>query len=383
MTLKTYRAYQGILQGLLSVTPPPGPPAPGSYKPDATTTGVPSGTTLATRSPLMDVNGDITLTVPGTIVDSLYVPGRILSRAANCIVRKSEVVGNTRYQAASYSPPPSTKDSALIDANSQSNVNLLIEDSELHDNYPAPWLDGVIGHDYTIRRCNIHSVVDGLGIYNSNSGHTTDLANVTVEANYIHDLNYIIHNWDIYDYHTHNDGIQIQGNGGVSIVGNTIQDLQNPSTITLTVPQWYVEHLKTGTLHAKGATYTYTLDSNVLIGARSPYYPAMTGQAIGFTPNVSFIKNVTIDKNWLDGGAQSITAVPNSFGLSGGIVITNNKFGRNQPVKNINGVSARRPIVVDPSLTVVNFPTVTAVDSLCGNVYEDDGSAITIYRTTG
>lgn len=377
MTLKRYRATLGAWVGLAPVTPPPGPPAPGTYKPDATTTGVPSGTTLTV------VNQDYTITTPGTVLDSLDIHGRIYVRAANATIKNCRVRGNAATQAASYSPPPATKDSALIDCNHVAVSNCLIQDCELADDFPNPWLDGIIGHDYTARRCNIHSVVDGCGIYNSNSGHTTDLANVTLEACYIHDLNYIIHNWDIYDYHTHNDGIQIQGNGGVSIIGNTIQDLQNPNTITLTVPQWYVEHLKTGTLHAKGATYTYTLDSNVLIGARSPYYPAMTGQAIGFTPNVSYIKNVTIDKNWLDGGAQSITAVPNSFGLSGGIVITNNKFGRNQPVKNINGASARRPIVVDPSLTVVNFPTVTAVDSLCGNTYEDDGTAITIYRTTG
>jgi hypothetical protein len=255
----------------------------GTYVPSVSTTGVPLGTSLKT------VWGDITITKPGTVLDSLDIHGFVKVRAASVTIRRSIIRGSG----------PGHTDTGLVDVNSAAANHVLIEDCDLTHGFPSVWVDGVIGHDYTALRNNVHNVVDGFGVYNANN-KSADL-NVTIEGNYVHDLNYMAPDPETSDNHTHNDGVQIQGTGPthgklqVKIFGNNIQAFVGPGSNT-----------------------------------RSPWYPTVSGQAIAVTPNVTQVHDVLMDHNELNGGRQSVTLIPGPKGTGSGLTLSNNRFGRGQ-----------------------------------------------------
>jgi hypothetical protein len=286
----------------------PAPGAPGSYKPGPATTGILAGTILIPHY------GDIVITRPGTVIQNEDIHGFVTVRAANVTIRNSRVRGSG----------PGRTDTGLIDANGPAVRNLLVVNCDLTHDFPSVWVDGVIGHDYTALRNNVHNVVDGFGVYNAFNRNAN--LNVNIEANWVHDLNYMSPDPEIYDNHTHNDGIQIQGSGAtvgrvqVNIVGNNIQAFAGPGSNT-----------------------------------RSPYYPAVTGQAVGITPNVNPVHDVVIDRNWLDGGAQSVTMIPGHRGTGSGIILTDNMFGHGQALVRMNGVRAQRPVLIYPTVSAFVF----------------------------
>jgi hypothetical protein len=294
----------------------------GSYVPTALSTGVPAGTRL------MPHYGNITITKPNTVISGLDVWGFITVKAAGVIIMNSRIHGNG----------PARTDTGLINVLSPSAKRVLIENCELTHAYPSPWVDGIIGHDFTVIRSNIHNVVDGIGVMNPFNRNAN--LNVNITGNYIHDLNYMSPDPEQHDGHTHNDGIQIQGTGSsvgvrqVTIYGNNIAAFAGP-----------------------------------LSNHRSPYYPAVTGQAIGVTPNVSSVHDILIDHNWVDGGAQSVTMIPGPRRTGSGLVLINTHFGNRQALVNRNGVRARRPVLIYPGVSVATG----------GNVYSN-GSVIRIWH---
>jgi hypothetical protein len=312
-----------VSAGLASCTPAAGHNGViGTYVPNAATAGVPAGTRLTPHY------GNITITRPNTVISNLDVWGFIYVKAAGVIIMNSRIHGSG----------PASTDTGLINVLSPSAKRVLIQDCELTHAYPSPWVDGIIGHDFTVLRTDIHNVVDGIGVMNP-SNRSADL-NVNIEGNYIHDLNYISPDPEQRDGHTHNDGIQIQGTGStvgkrqVTIFGNYIGAFAGP-----------------------------------LSNAHSPYYPAVTGQAIGITPNVSNVHDILIDTNWLDGGAQSVTMIPGPRRTGSGLVLVNTHFGDRQAMVNMNGVRARRPVLIYPGVSVATG----------GNVYSN-GSVIRIWH---
>jgi hypothetical protein len=86
------------------------------------------------------------------------------------------------------------------------------------------------------------------------------------------------------------------------------------------------------------------------------------------TPNVSVVHDLFIDRNWLDGGAQSVTMIPGPRGTGGGIVLSNTHFGYSQAMVTHNGVRARRPVLIDSSVHIAQY----------GNSYMN-GSPIRFY----
>lgn len=181
----------------------------GEYVPGFWTTGVPPGTSLTRQ------DGDITVTVNGTVIENLDLHGRIIVNASNVIIRKCIIRGTNAAPSASATP--------LINARSASCVNLLVEDCEIAPQFPHWfWEGGITGHDFVARRCNIHSATDGINVYNTFSPGTA--TNTTIEFNWIHDLSWwsasaagVVHPSDTV---THNDCIQHQGGLGTIIRGN-------------------------------------------------------------------------------------------------------------------------------------------------------------------
>lgn len=257
----------------------------GRTMPDATNTGW-----RRLRSALTPSAGDILVTTPGTVIEGRLITGRVLVRAANVTIRQCEIVGNGFRSG----------NTALVDCNHSAAQNVLIEDCDLHQAAATAnvWHDAIIGHDYTARRNFVYDVVDGFGVYNVTN--STQPANVIIEGNFVRDLCYFSPDSNHSDNRTHNDGIQIQGNGGVRIVGNQIRGYASSATGT-------------------GST-------------NDPYFPLITGHVITCTPTVSAITNLYVDSNWLYGGVCGFIAISGTKGASNLGTISNNRFGRDQRI---------------------------------------------------
>jgi hypothetical protein len=149
--------------------------------PDATNTGVPAGT------PLTVVNGDIRVTIPGTVIQNSDIRGCVLVEAPNVIIRRSRITAsNCFYMILSEDPAG----------------NLLIEDVEINcQNNNA---HGIGDNGITARRVYIHHCENGLDVD----------VNVTVVDSYIHDACACADG--------HEDGIQIAVGRNVTIRHNTI-----------------------------------------------------------------------------------------------------------------------------------------------------------------
>lgn len=119
---------------------------------------------------------------------------------------------------------------SCIRATSAGVVDLVVEFCTLKPSRPLNYLNGITGHDFTLRRCDVMDVVDCVGVYNTNAARvtingTTDTyeTNVVLEGNYLHDMAYFTPDANQPgDNQSHNDTIQIQGGVGVVAVGNTL-----------------------------------------------------------------------------------------------------------------------------------------------------------------
>jgi hypothetical protein len=228
-----------------TVPEPPGKPGP-------TNTGVPPGTKLTV------VHGSVTVTKAGTVIDSKDIRGQLIIMASNVTVKRSLIEGAKGQDAS-------------VDIKSGSNI--LIEDSEVTDNYPSIGNDDMRVMNATVLRLNIHGGVDGIKLF----------SNSTVSASWIHGLTYFANDPGQANGHTHNDAIQILGGSNFHVSGN-----------------W--------------------LDSTT-----------QDNSAIQVTQSIGMISSLFIKGNWADGGACSF----NFSGHNGagkqlalnGITVMNNRFG--------------------------------------------------------
>ncbi len=163
--------------------------APAHAFPDASTTGVPAGTTL-TPSPT------ITVTTSGTVIDAQDVTGQINVKANNVTIKRTRITGGGLYSVRIYPGFTGTivEDSDLIGTSSDCSSNISNSNS------------------YTARRIDASGCKDGLKV----------ASDVVVEDSYIHDQRKITG--------SHNDGIQCVGGSNVLIIGNTIEGPFQQST---------------------------------------------------------------------------------------------------------------------------------------------------------
>jgi hypothetical protein len=161
-------------------TPSPAPaPAPGpSGPPDASTTGVPPGTTLTPSGPL-------TITTAGSVIDRREISGQVVVNAPNVTIRNSRIRSNAMW---------------AVDNNS---TGLLIEDSEII-NQPTSGEpnchNGIGNSNLTVRRTEITGCENAMNIDNP--------GNVTLVDSYIHDLDTTGPSY-VWGNEPHTDGIQI------------------------------------------------------------------------------------------------------------------------------------------------------------------------------
>jgi hypothetical protein len=120
--------------------------------PTASTTGVPSGTTLTPSTPQ-------SISTDGTVLEHVDVPGCIVVKANNVTIKNSRIHGDC---------------AAVID---NQGSGLVVEDTEIDGN-DSTEATGIRGASFRCTRCNIHSVRLGMAIGGA----------VTLEDSYVHDL---------------------------------------------------------------------------------------------------------------------------------------------------------------------------------------------------
>lgn len=298
---------------------------PGTYKPNASNTGA-----LNTVLPAYNQNGTntIIITQDNTVLQNLEIFGDIHVQAKNVVIK------NCILRGGNFIP---TSNSGVINANSAKCFNLTVEDCTIDPIKPSYYRDGIVGHEYTLRRCNIMHTNDGAGAFITSSIGT--VCNVNIEACYIHDLTY----WYPDPAHTdgtHNDCIQIQGGANIHVIGNTLH-----GTAVL------------------GAGSGMNPDEP---GLFTNYEPNMSnGSVIIIQNNTTPLVNVVVEKNWLDYGKGGLNMKPGSY------TFRDNKFGRhwfNYNWDNPGFQVSEYPIRGDDS-------TVTNVTGLYdSNRWEDDNT---------
>jgi hypothetical protein len=234
--------------------PAPAPaPVPGG-KPGPNNTGVPAGKSLKVH------DGDLTITTAGTVIDGLDIRGFVRVKAPNVTIKNSIVRG-----------APIKGNMSLVQA---SSTGLVIQDSELTPTQKSPYINGIVGKGFTLKRVDIHHVVDQV--------HLTG-GGVRVEASWLHDNLHYAKDPNHSDG-SHDDSIQIQAGSGIVIVNNTIEDANN---------------------------------AGVMI-----------------TQDTGKVSNVTFADNHADGGACTINVAEKGKGSIKGLSIVENTFGRDTRHKN-------------------------------------------------
>jgi hypothetical protein len=176
---------------------------PGSYRPDARTTGVAPG------SSLRQVTGDVIVREAGTVIENQDIHRYVDVRAADVVIRNSIVRGG---------PPAGGK--GLINATNVNVRNLKIDGVKLVPEFPTLALNGIQGHDYTARCVDVSETVDGFRAHFA--GDPTKPTNVTITQSWCHDLGYWSPDPGHADNQTHNDCFQGEGAVDVELLFNTL-----------------------------------------------------------------------------------------------------------------------------------------------------------------
>jgi len=168
-------------------------------RPGPNNTGVPAGTTLRRKY------GDWTISKPG-VYSGLDVRGFVRITASNVTIRKSIIRGGIAHG-----------DIGLVNAIYRTH-NVVIEDSELVPAHPSPYIDGVTGAGYTLRRVDIHGTVDGAKVFGNNT---------MITHSWIHGLAHFASDPNQGGHASHNDNVQVLGGLNVRIVWNTLTGASN------------------------------------------------------------------------------------------------------------------------------------------------------------
>jgi len=219
--------------------------------------------------------------------------------------------------------------------------DVVLIDCTLRPTTPNSTYNAVQGHHYTLRRCQFVNCVDMIRVHNTNAGQGAAATGVLIEQCLTR-----LHFWDPDDPGqsdgSHTDGIQIEGGAGTIIRGNYFQSYHDKSLISGPPfsRQGYL-----GAFSGNAKDDTLARATTCIIG----------------TPNVGDITGLVITKNWFSGAE-----IQCNFGNDGNAGVnlgsfTNNRFERNS-------------YFTGHTLDFQSGATFVAT----GNVYDDDGTAVTV-----
>lgn len=242
-------------------------------RPDATNTGALAGTTFQTYS------GPANITTDGATFRDTLFPNKVSIQAKNVTIE-------------------GCKGTAVIDGlihAGNSNVrNLLVRRTTLRPASGSTVSIGIVGHDFTIERCDISGTVDGIRVHNTSA--PVGQSGVRIIGNYIHDLCYTTPYSGHSDNETHNDGIQIEGGNGVEVIGNRI------------------------------AAYGDPVYGNIADNPRGPQVLS----CIIVTPNVGDVHGLRIVGNWFEGAYVPINLSEKNRGPLLDLFVQGNRWDGNK-----------------------------------------------------
>lgn len=224
--------------------------SPSAGMPGTSTTGVPDGTALRVHE------GDLKITVDGTVIDGYDIRGLVWVEAANVTIKNSIVRGRTV-----------SANIGLVNAQSTKVKNLNIEFVELAPTTPQVYLTGIYGHDFTLRDTDIHHVVDAVHILGNN---------VRVFRSWLHDLSHFEVDAQQNGGPTHDDDIQIQSGTGFWFKDNVISGAHNAA---MQVTQ------------DRGAVSTILFENNIVSGGSCSLNIAQKGKVTTAIPAVTIRNN--------------------------------------------------------------------------------------------
>lgn len=295
--------------------------ANGTYKPGATTSGVPSGTTLTAHT-----TGYV-VTTAGTHISAMNVSGiGIDIKAANVIVSSSLVTG----LAGSAD--------CVVDCRHVGCVNALVEDCELAPAVLHTYTNAVMGHDITWQRCNIHGGTDGVrsSTYNlDGADQANGRSNSYLLGNWIHGLAGWLDDPSQGGGASHSDTWQPEGGNYNVAIGN-----------------FFDGHID-GTLGQGTATTSNWNGGNHPIPGSTA-----TNSCIQFNHNTAVqTTGCTVNNNW----------------LSGGYIAINVTLGAGQQVDSIsNNIFIHGTTTSNVEIILSG----TAVPSRTNNVFDNGGAVV-------
>jgi hypothetical protein len=265
------------------------PPGPGN-------TGVPAGTQLTVHE------GDLMVDTPNAVIDSMEIRGIVRVRTSGVVIRNSLITGRKLDSSL-----------GLIYVNPGASVT--VEDSELYAKDETPHVRGIIGSNFTLRRVNMHHVIDHMAI-------TGD--NVLVENSWLHDNLRYEHDPYYNGTPTHEDNAQIAVGSNIIFRGNTLEGTHNA--------------------------------------------------AIQVTQDRGAVSNLTLEGNWISNGACSVNLAQNKWGPVKNVVVTNNVFTRTQ-IYDGCAIIADYPTVPEVKLSGNVWSDGTPVDSIQGREVGQKGGS--------
>lgn len=283
----------------------------GTTKPNASNTGLYAPTTSTVTA------ADTTYSTAGQTITNTLFTGNINVTAANVTFENCEFRGKS-----------TTTSNHIVRVNSSTQSGATFTRCKfVHAFHPSTdgadgAHGGIMGHNVTLTRCDISGGADGIGMATASTG--TTLQNVTVEGCYIHDLWFFSPNRDHSDGN-HCDGIQgHKALNDVSIIGNTIEGLLDD---TLDNSQAGITPVTDGSGNLISGNLWYTEFPDWQGYAYPPW--ATSAILLGRTGAGGGLTNVTIDRNWLNGGGYAAINLNNGYTDSNcaNVVITNNRVG--------------------------------------------------------
>ncbi len=166
----------------------------------------------------------------------------------------------------------------------------------------------IMGHDFTLYRCDLSGAIDLVGVY-SGVNSTTPGRNVSILGCYMHDMIYYSPDSGHADNQTHNDGVQVHyGAKDFLMRGTNLEASIDPN---------YGQ--------ASDAPVTDGGGNHMSGNKQYPWLVAMSGFMLSPTNLTAGLDNFVIDQNWLGRGIVVINW-PRNDGVN--VAITNNRWTR-------------------------------------------------------
>jgi hypothetical protein len=160
------------------------------------TVGVPRGMRLTKHA------GDLTITKPGAVVNGLDIAGVVRVKARGVTIKNSIIRGGRQ-----------TGNTGLI-TNDLGAYRFMLKDSTLVANHPSPYVNGIIGSNFTVLRSEIAKVVDSVHVVGSN---------VLIRDSWLHSNLYFARDPNHGGGPSHADNVQIQSGRHIRLVHNRIE----------------------------------------------------------------------------------------------------------------------------------------------------------------